>query len=60
MKTKSRKPMKIKVKDYYAMQRADARATKLSSEERKEIARRAATKRWSKVKSFKQTLDVVK
>ena len=52
--------MKIKVKDYYALKRADARAAKLSREERKEIAKRAAAKRWSKVKSFKQTLDVVK
>jgi hypothetical protein len=52
--------MKIRVKDYYALKRANARATKLSSEDRKEIARRAAAKRWSKVKSFKQTLDVVK
>lgn len=52
--------MKIKVKDYYAMQRANARAAKLSNDDRKEIARRAAQKRWSKVKSFKQTLDVVK
>ncbi len=52
--------MKIKVKEYYAMRRANARAAKLSSEERKEIARRAAAKRWSKVKSFKQTLNVVK
>lgn len=52
--------MKIKVKDYYAMKRADARSAKLSSEKRKEIAMRAAQKRWTKVKSFKQTLDVVK
>lgn len=52
--------MKIKVKDYYAMKRANARAANLLPEERKEIARRAAAKRWSKVKSFKQTLDVVK
>lgn len=52
--------MKIEVKDYYAIKRADARATKLTSEKRKEIARRAAQKRWTKVKSFKQTLDVVK
>lgn len=52
--------MKIKVKDYYAIQRAKERSKSLTREDRQEIARRAAAKRWSKVKSFKQTLDVVK
>lgn len=52
--------MKIEVKDYYAIKRANARASKLTSEERKEIAKRAAEKRWSKVNYFKQTIDVIK
>lgn len=52
--------MKIKVKDYYAIKRANERRNKLNPEERRAIAKRAAEKRWSKVKSFKQTLDVVK
>ena len=52
--------MKIKVKDYYAVKRAKERRNKLNPEERREIAKRAAEKRWSKVQGFKQTLDVVK
>lgn len=54
--------MKIKVKDYYAIQRAKARNKSLTREDRQEIAKCAAMKRWHthKIRSFKQTLDVVK
>ena len=52
--------MKIEVKDYYAIKRGNARSQKPSGDERKEIAKRAAQKRWSKIRSFKQTTDVVK
>lgn len=57
---KGRRKMKIEVKDYYAIKRGNARSQKLSGDERKEIAKRAAQKRWSKIRSFKQTTDVVK
>lgn len=52
--------MKIEVKDYYAIKRGNARSQKLSGIERKEIAKRAAQKRWSKIRSLKQTTDVIK
>jgi len=39
---------KIKVKDYYAVKRAKARAKKLSRTKRKEISRKAVKKRWQK------------
>ena len=43
---------KIKVKDYYAIQRAKARKAKLSEERRKEIARNAILARWN---AYEQT-----
>lgn len=45
--------MKIIVKDYYAIKRAKARASKLSVKRRKEIARNAVMKRWNNEKSKK-------
>ena len=41
---------KIKVKDYYAVIRANKRAKILTKEKRSEIARKGATKRWQKKK----------
>lgn len=46
---------KIKVKDYYAIKRANARAKKLSKERRKEIARKAIEARWN---SYEETKNV--
>lgn len=46
---------KIKVKDYYAIQRAKARAKKLSEERRKEIAKNAILVRWN---SYEQTKNI--
>ena len=50
--------MKINVKDYYAMQRAKKRNASTDAAKRREIARKAAQKRWSH--TIKQTLDVIK
>lgn len=44
---------KIKVKDYYAIQRAKARAKKLTEEKRKEIARNAIMVRWNQYEETK-------
>ena len=49
------KMKKIKVKDYYAIKRANARAKKLSEERRKEIARKAIEARWN---SYEETKNV--
>lgn len=46
---------KIKVKDYYAIKRANARAKKLSEERRKEIARKAIEARWN---NYEETKNV--
>lgn len=46
---------KIKVKDYYAIKRANARAKKLSEERRKEIARKAIEVRWN---NYEETKNV--
>lgn len=45
---------KIKVKDYYAIKRANARKASLSKERRKEIARNAIRARWNKYEESKQ------
>lgn len=39
---------KIKVKDYYAIQRGKKRLEKIPEEKRKEIGRKAAKVKWSK------------
>lgn len=44
---------KIKVKDYYAIKRAEARAKNLSKERRKEIAKIAIETRWNKYEKSK-------
>ena len=44
---------KIKVKDYYAIKRAEARAKNLSKERRKEIAKIAIETRWNKYEETK-------
>lgn len=46
---------KIKVKDYYAIKRANARTKKLSEERRKEIARKAIEARWN---NYEETKNV--
>ena len=46
--------MKIIVKDYYAIKRAKARASKLSVKRRKEIARKAVMKRWNNYEPTKK------
>lgn len=46
--------MKIIVKDYYAIKRAKARASKLSKSRRKEIARQAVMKRWNEYEKVKK------
>ncbi len=50
-----KKITKIKVKDYYAIKRANARAKKLSEERRKEIAKKAIEARWN---SYEETKNV--
>ena len=48
---RSRRLMKkIKVKDYYAIKRANKRAKILTKEKRSEIARKGANIRWQKQK----------
>ena len=42
--------MKIKVKDYYAIKRAEARAKALDQKKRQEIAKKASQKRWANLK----------
>ena len=50
---KGRVMKKIKVKDYYAIKRANARAKKLSEERRKEIAKKAIEARWNNYEETK-------
>lgn len=50
-----KKITKIKVKDYYAIKRAEARAKNLSKERRKEIAKKAIEARWN---SYEETKNV--